>query len=246
MFANLRKSSMVAIIIILAFILGVAAASYAQEKADYQVKTKEIVEKQKKYTVSVKYPKIHGYENSHSEKAFNTLIKGYMDKRVKEFKNSFSKADAEDEGVIRPWDLTIIYETKYQGSLMYCVIFPGGEYTGGAHPNPEFWSVVFNLKSGKRLKLVDIFKPGSAYLQKISQYCIKELIERKVSDENWVKTGAEAKDENYQDFYLTEKGLVVVFTQYQVAPYASGNVEVVVPPGELKDILNPRIKFPWQ
>jgi len=51
----------------------------------------------------------------------------------------------------------------------------------------------------------------------------------------WVREGAGPNAGNYRNFYLTDKGLVIYFGQYQVAPYAAGTVEVPIKYEKLSD-----------
>jgi hypothetical protein len=60
-----------------------------------------------------------------------------------------------------------------------------------------------------------------------------------LSDENWIKEGAGAKAENFENWNLTKKGLMFTFNQYQIAPYAAGGSQVIIPYDKLKPYFKP-------
>ena len=113
-------------------------------------------------------------------------------------------------------------------------------YEGAAHPNHN--SLVFNydLQTGRKLDLADLFKSNSDYLAVISDYAIKALIKEMAPDpdSDWIKEGAGAKEENYKSWNITRQGLKVTFDAYQVASYAEGPHEVVIPYAVLKDVID--------
>ncbi len=59
-----------------------------------------------------------------------------------------------------------------------------------------------------------------------------------MSDDEWIKTGAGAKAENYASWNITKKGLMFTFDPYQVAAYAAGSFTVIVPFSRLKSVLS--------
>ena len=52
--------------------------------------------------------------------------------------------------------------------------------------------------------------------------------------------GAKPTPENYAVWNISAEGLVITFNEYQVAAYAAGPQEVVIPFAALKDILDPQ------
>ncbi|MDQ5844493.1 MAG: RsiV family protein, partial [Acidobacteriota bacterium] len=105
--------------------------------------------------------------------------------------------------------------------------------------------VNFDLKTGKPLKLADLFNPGSKFLQAISTYSIQDLKKQSTEkldsllDDDWIQRGAGPKADNYKSWSITRKGLGIYFDSYQVGPYAAGPQRVVVPYSALKDIIKP-------
>ena len=140
-------------------------------------------------------------------------------------------------------DLTISYEVALaQDDLISIKYEVGSYYQGAAHPNTGSEVLNYDLKNGKQLKLSDLFKPGSKYLQAIATYCIADLKkqgkDKGLMDEE-INNGAAASAKNYQSWTITKRGLGITFDAYQVGPYAAGPQYVLVPYSSLKDVINP-------
>ncbi len=230
-----RTSIILCIFMLAAFIVVSASHCYAQPT--YKVEDGKIEKKLEKCKVNITYPIIKDYSNNESQEKINKIFLDYARKLDKEFIDTYEK-EINDIDTERKWDLTAIYETKEKGEVL-CVVMFSGEYTGGAHPNPSLATFVYSMSKAKLYSLKDMFKSNSKYLENIAGFCSKEITARKISDEKWIKEGTQAKEENYKFFYLNNKGLVIIFPQYQVAPYSEGNQEVTIPYNYLKDILNP-------
>ncbi len=109
--------------------------------------------------------------------------------------------------------------------------------TGAAHPNSYTVPLNFDLKTDKVLTLADLFIPKANYLTVLSSYSVQEL--SKMPEIFTFPDGAAAKDENYRSWNITLDGLRITFDPYQVAAYAAGPQEVVVPYVILKPIIDP-------
>jgi hypothetical protein len=148
------------------------------------------------------------------------------------------------------------------------VLFWYDEYwRGAAHPQHSVVTKNYLLTTATWLTMKDIFKPNTKYLEWLSPYCIedvlKQLTDRHMDDSikggqlaidsarratreevdsfylDWVQRGAGPEEENYRNFTISERGLTIYFDQYQVASYADGPFEVLIPFDKIKDILNP-------
>lgn len=125
------------------------------------------------------------------------------------------------------------------GHDILSVVFFVSQYLGGAHPGDHHDVINYDLSEAKVLSLGDLFKPESDYLEAIADYSIRELKKnREVLFPNF-EEGASPKEENYGAWSITPKGLLVIFEEYQVAPYAAGPQYVLVPYSALADILDP-------
>jgi hypothetical protein len=213
---------------------------------DVDLVSKQVKESNKKlmYEISAQYPQLSGGNNPNFEK-FNQVARGLVTKQVAGFKKDMAPEEDEEpppEGSMGS-DLTISYEVALaQDDLISIQYLVGSYYQGAAHPNTNSQVINFDLKNGKQLKLSDLFKPGSKYLQAIATYCIADLKkqgkDKGLMDEE-INEGAAATAQNYQSWTITKRGLGITFDAYQVGPYAAGPQYVLVPYSSLKDLINP-------
>jgi hypothetical protein len=213
---------------------------------DVDLVSKQVKESNKKlmYEISAQYPQLSGGNNPSFEK-FNQVARGSVTKKVAGFKKDMTPVEGDQpppEGSMGS-DLTISYEVALaQDDLISIKYVVSSYYQGAAHPNTGSDVINYDLKNGKLLKLSDLFKPGSKYLQAIANYCIGDLKkqgkEKGLMDEE-INQGAAATAKNYQSWTITKRGLGITFDAYQVGPYAAGPQYVLVPYSSLKDLINP-------
>lgn len=227
-----------AITVILAILFIMFAQSCPANADTIKTEKKVFKEKGDQYSIKAEYPRLVNYKDKKSQEKFNAEIKKYIDNQAKGFKKFYKKAKASTPKFRLPWNLDIAYKVKYQKNDIICVVMKGGEFTAGAHATPLFYTLTFDLKSGGKVELKDLFKPKSKYLDLISKYCIDQLIKREHADVKWIKEGAKPEAKNYQCFILTDKGILVLFPSYQVACYAAGVQKVLVPYEKLNEMLD--------
>ena len=131
--------------------------------------------------------------------------------------------------------------------------FDGYDYTGGAHGNPFLHGLTINMDTGKDLTLQDLFK--SDQLQKLITKERQALLateqgeylydETSIEFANFLKLPPQsaAKQEELfgrdSNFYLTDSGIVLYHTAYEIAPYAAGQFETYIPYADIKDLIRP-------
>jgi hypothetical protein len=140
-------------------------------------------------------------------------------------------------------DIYMGYDVLLATNDLISVEFDISNYeAGAAHPSNYSTVLNYDLKAGKALKLADLFKPGSDYLNRISRYAVADLKKQAGSDEydsEWLEKGAAPEADNYKSWNISKKGIAVTFDPYQVASYAEGPKHVVVPYSELKEVIRP-------
>lgn len=203
--------------------------------------------KAKRLELSAEYPELTGGGNY---SGFNQLVKTRVAKELADFKKQMMGVSAADlkmlpEGMNNY--IEIGYDVEYADNDLISVNFLEGNFTGGAHPNYNYFTITYDLKNGRELKLAELFKPGAKYLEAVSAYATKDLQERKEPDsgenlglaQDLFAEGATAKAENYQNWNITKKGLMFTFDPYQVGPYAAGSQTVIIPYARLREIARP-------
>lgn len=215
---------------------------------DVDVVAKSIKENNKKlmYEVDAQYPQLTGGNNPNFEK-FNQLARMLVVKSVAGFKKDMAPEEGEEpppEGSMGS-DLGIGYTILLAQDDLVSVQFDiGSYYQGAAHPNSHTETLNYDLKNGKQLRLADLFKPGTKYLQTLSTYCIADLKKQSKEKgtelvEDMLKDGAAPTAKNYESWTITKRGLGINFDAYQVGPYAAGPQFVMVPYSALKDLIKP-------
>ncbi|HEX7531319.1 MAG TPA: RsiV family protein, partial [Pyrinomonadaceae bacterium] len=203
--------------------------------------------KEKLYTVDAEYPQIEGDPRFDS---FNREARALITKDVAAFKTGQTVEENNPGEVLadeaRESTLDIGYEIRCATDDLISVEFSEGTYeAGAAHGNSATTVVNYDVRNGKKLALADLFNPKSNYLTVISAYCIKELKDRSKKEndsmlsDDLIQSGASPRADNYRAWSITKKGLWITFDPYQVAAYAAGPQNVLVPYSALKDIIKP-------
>ncbi|MEP6947609.1 MAG: DUF3298 domain-containing protein, partial [Acidobacteriota bacterium] len=203
-----------------------------------KITTREFKEtiKAKKAELSAEYPELTGHPNA---AGFNQLAKALAMRSIASFRKdlaSLTAADVKQMGEMGNY-VDVGYNVEYADDDLISINFGEDTFEGGAHPNHGTFTLTYDLKAGREIKLADLFKPGAKYLTMIAAYALRDLKGRKdpESGENRglaqdiFADGAKPIAENYKNWNITKKGLLFTFPQYQVASYADGPQTVIIP-----------------
>jgi len=121
-------------------------------------------------------------------------------------------------------------------------------FFGGAHGLDPIKLFVFNSNTGSQLKLADIFVPKFATR-------LNSLINRAFRRKHGLSTmdqldqpkgnffGLSVKQLNYtNNFALSNDGMIFVYNEYEIAAYANGPTEILIPWNELHPLLKDDFK----
>jgi hypothetical protein len=231
--------------------LGFFAWQQMVDFAAVQITTRELKETvtAKKGKLTGQYPELSGGSNV---AGFNQLVKAKVDRSFSEFKKYLNGVTAEDVKQMTKMQMEnyieVSYDVEYADDDLISLSFNEDTFSGGAHPNHNTFTVTYDLKQGRELKLADLFKPEAKYLNVIADYSVKELKARKDPDsgeslgllsDDLFADGAKPTADNYSSWNVTKKGLLITFAPYQVAAYAYGPQAVIIPVSALKDIVLP-------
>ena len=214
----------------------------------------EIREENKKHKFSVEalYPQLEGAADPGVEE-FNQRARNLVTNAVTNWK---SDASVEPGGK----DLTpdaaedsfeINYIVRASTDAIISIEFDFDEYShGAAHPSHSFQVLTLDLKTGRLLKLSDLFKAGTNYLSAISIHSIEQLRRwnkdsakesgdsKPYLDDPEFLDGAKPTPKNYRIWTLTPNGLAITFDYYQLGSYAAGAPAILIPYAKLKDLLD--------
>ena len=111
------------------------------------------------------------------------------------------------------------------------------EYTGGAHGVHGKIYKVYSLSNGERLKIEDILIDVNN-LDLINK--VKEKLLSNADEESYFNLDGLSLQEN--NFYITSKGLTFTWGIYEIAPYATGDSEVLFSIDEIMPYLKDEYK----
>ncbi len=222
--------------------LGVFLVLFSCKKDSPLLFKDQTIEKTENANIAISYPKAEGdtpiaerinktienflaNEINMSEKAANNLtldeaIKGF-DQEYKTFKHDFSDSTQQ-------WEALIESEVNYESEHIICIAVNSYLDTGGAHGNSHVNFLNFDKRTGNLLKREDIIADEDAFKSIAKSYFEKAT--KPLSD-----------DESEQDMFFgeafqlpenigfNEEGVILLYNIYEIASYAQGVTEFVIP-----------------
>lgn len=172
--------------------------------------------------LDVYYPVVDGLDNYELEAKINNIIltlvhalinvQGYYQNKQTEITGSYE------------------IKTNERGILSLSII--NYAFAGGAHGLTLIKSLTIDTDTGKVYSLEELFKQDMDYITKLSNIIKEQIIDRDIK-----LLGEFEEIRVNQDFYITDKCLVVYFQLYEITPYAYGFPYFPIAVYELKDIL---------
>ena len=189
------------------------------------------------YKITTKTPSLTG-SNDLRVKTFNDEMIAVVKSAVDDYRQKMSSFGP------APIQTQSTFDLKYEqtapiGNILSIQFTMEGYVAGMAHPYHEIRTVNFDLEKGKDIMMSAHFTANSDYLKTIADYCVAELSKRDIGFTDMFKQGADPTPDNYQEWNITSNSLVIIFNEYQVAPYVSGPQTVTVPYSELKRLIDP-------
>lgn len=177
---------------------------------------KQVIHGNSNYEIQVDYPKTN-------YNILNDATKNKIDNYIDNFKHNISDKQPNNYSLIIYYD--VYHYMDYISYIFYI------EYdTGGAHPNHDIWTIVFNTKSNKIVTLDNLITYNENILNLFSKYSREELLyNKKIVDTSMMIEGTRPTKENFSKFVLTNKGIILFFSRYQIAPYSSGHFQIIIP-----------------
>ncbi|WP_369797426.1 DUF3298 and DUF4163 domain-containing protein [Paucisalibacillus sp. EB02] len=101
-----------------------------------------------------------------------------------------------------------------------------------AHGMTYIKSLTFDLESGKKCELKELFKPDSNYVEILSANIQQQIAQR---DIQLIEDFTEISPN--QDFYIADKTLVIYFQLYEITPYVYGFPMFPISVYDIQDII---------
>ena len=173
------------------------------------------------------------------------ILHGFVAQEIANFKensglSSLTPEDIQVQGLggDRKYALGVDY-TIHTSPATVSYVFQMYQDTMGAHPNAYYRTFVFDKTMGDGLTLADVFSPTADYvgvLSNESRNRLPALLKARTgydADPDMLAAGTTPDADNFQNFYLDGKDLVIIFPPYQIAAYAAGTTELHIPRAEL-------------
>lgn len=139
-----------------------------------------------------------------------------------------------------PLTLNIDYTTYERTDNIVSLLFSISSYTGGAHPNFFYHTLVLDLNNEVVLGFEDIFQEEFDQLVTIRPMIIDDLnnqMAELMPEGVWIDE--ETPREAYHDFVVTDDEIIFFFEPYVAAPGAAGPLESSIPLADLQAVLAP-------
>lgn len=130
------------------------------------------------------------------------------------------------------YEYILDYKITWNNGCTVSLYMDEYSYMGGAHGSTTRTSQTWDFATGKRVELKDLLNSSVQYETKIKDWIISQIAKNQMSS-NPIYFGDYEKNVNASfkpaNFYLTPKGIVLYFQQYDIAPYAAGIIEFLLP-----------------
>lgn len=141
------------------------------------------------------------------------------------------------------WEAKIEGKVTYEDKNTLTIVLNSYLFTGGAHGYQSIRYLNFNKKTGKKLENWQIFSDKDAFKS------LAEKAFRKVEgipvNEPINSTGFMFERDSFylpENIGFTQDGIKLLYNQYEVASYADGPIEIILPYKEAQQFLKNKIK----
>lgn len=164
-------------------------------------------------------------------------IKGLsLEGAIKDFDNEYKTFKEDFNDSTQQWEAQIESEINYESDHIICVTVNSYLDTGGAHGNSHVAFLNFNKKTGELLKQKDIIKDIDGFKSLAESYfqkATKPLTEDQEIEDYFFGEGFKLPE----NIGFNQEGVIVLYNVYEIASYAQGVTEFVIPYAEAKPFL---------
>ncbi|WP_084543387.1 DUF3298 and DUF4163 domain-containing protein [Gracilibacillus kekensis] len=173
---------------------------------------------------TVFYPQVTALHNQQLERLINHAI---IDQTQQLINEQIGNMPTEVEEMIG------LYEVKNNQRQVLSLSLSNYTYHyQAAHGMTFIKSLTFDLEKEKKCELSDLFKPGSAYVERLSHLVAQQIKQRDIP-----LLGEFTGIRPDQDFYMADKTLLIYFQLYELTPYYFGFPMFPISVYDLQDII---------
>jgi hypothetical protein len=169
-------------------------------------------------------------EKPYASKDYNGLLKSFID--------SYEQLQKEFPNDKFGWEGDIKGSVTYQSENILNIKIDHYTYTGGAHGYHGLRSLIFILETGKSISVNELFKDRAVF---------KAFAEKKFREKYKIpaskvinSSGLMFENEKFQlpqNIFFTDTGLLLYYNVYEIASYADGEKELLLPYTEVNEFL---------
>lgn len=190
---------------------------------------KDIKISTQRYNVNATYPEY--YLSGRPLSIFNELISSDISVYVKDFTDSARELVLPDG---RKSELQGQHITYTKANRFISAKFNFYPCLGGVHPGHDILTTTFDTSTNEIIALSVLFPSESNYLEILSAITEKALFKKYPEldfafNDPTFRKGFAPKEKNFNCWVLSDDGLIIFFSEYQIAPYAAGSLYVVIP-----------------
>jgi uncharacterized protein len=189
-----------------------------------------------RYDIDASYPRFDG-----TQADFSAVNKAFADAAEEGAKNATPTPDMADRESIWTYDQSFMLHRPGPNAVSVATTFY--TFTGGAHGSSGVIAALVDLRTGRSAGPADVFRPGSPWLQTITDMVRADLkrqfVERPGFDDALQPANFDKLMSDPSRYLFKEDALVVMFNQYDVAAYVMGRYIVTIPYGRLAGLLRP-------
>lgn len=188
-----------------------------------EIITESIHEEDESLVIDVNLPVLQGGPNVVVQTLLNDMWKDEIEKRIQEVRASLSEVETPNA----PYSVASKFLGQIAGDHLSLYV-DYYWYTGGAHGMTDRVAYNYDLNTGQPIALADLFPTDYDYRAMIDSVINAEILaepDKYFSGDEMGFKGIAAD----QQYYIQGENLVIYFGLYEIAPYAVGIPEFVIP-----------------
>lgn len=183
--------------------------------------------------------------------ALHAALYADMVRDLKQFEEGAQADLTEAGGGSNPYEKSIAFAPGAETAKLVSLARTDFEFTGGAHPNTSFASVIWDKTTNKRLGFADLFRPGADLAVLDKALCAAANAAKQARSPGSEAATLDGKmwtcpKAASTPFFLTPGstpgkagGVTFLMGPYQIGPYSDGPYWIALPQSAFRALLNP-------
>jgi|GEM_PF-451690 Protein of unknown function (DUF3298). len=145
-------------------------------------------------------------------------------------------------GTVNTWYLKVRYNILMNDGKMLSIQYFSDDYMGGAHGTYRYHYTNLDLKNPSSLTIPDMVTDLVVFAERAEEAFRHhfKIPEGKNLDNFWFPQGKFILPTEYG---FSPEGIILHYNVYEIAPYSDGDIKVLIPYSNIKDILNSKWSY---